>query len=78
MNFRIHNKGKIKNISKMQFYNLYQNFDWKFYVQYNDFVNSNINNEQDAINHYWFFGRNENRRTHKVVDKIDISKVQTA
>ena len=50
------NEKNIKHISKLDFYDLYPNFDWKFYVQYNDFVNSNINNEQDAITHYWYLG----------------------
>ena len=69
-----HNEKNIQSISKRHFYDLYPKFDWKFYIQYNDFVNSKINNEQGAINHYWYLGRNENRRTHQVICKTNISK----
>lgn len=55
-------------ITKQTFYETYPNFDWKFYVQYNDLKNK-IKNETKAIQHYLHYGHLENRRTHNVINE---------
>ena len=73
--WNLHNRRSKNKVSKELLYKTYPTFDCEFYIQYNEFVNSEINNEQDAINHYWYLGRNENRRTHQVIYKTNISKI---
>lgn len=53
-------------ITKQIFYETYPNFDWKFYVQYND-LKHKIRNETQVIQHYLQYGHLENRRTHNVI-----------
>ena len=55
-------------ISRELFYNTYPRFDWKFYSQYNDLAN-HIHNENSAIQHYWYYGKNESRRICKIITK---------
>tara|TARA_B100000989_G_scaffold288465_1_gene259198 strand:- start:562 stop:1533 length:972 start_codon:yes stop_codon:yes gene_type:complete len=67
-------------ISKELFYNTYPRFDWKFYSQYNDLAN-HIHNENSAIQHYWYYGKNESRRICKIIttnqklNKLPIKKI---
>ena len=51
------------------FYETYPDFDWKFYVQYND-LKHKIKNEINAIQHYLQYGHLENRRTHNVIMEV--------
>ena len=67
-------------ISRELFYNTYPRFDWKFYSQYNDLAN-HIHNENSAIQHYWYYGKNESRRICKIIttnqklNKLPIKKI---
>ena len=59
---------KANQISKELFYKTYPTFDWKFYSEYNDLAN-HIRNEDSAIQHYWYYGKNESRRICKIITK---------
>lgn len=54
--------------TKQIFYETYPDFNWNFYVQYNDLRNK-IRNETKAIQHYLQYGYLENRRTHNVINE---------
>jgi len=57
---------KVNQISKELFYKTYPTFDWKFYSEYNDLAKQ-ITNEDSAIQHYWYYGKNESRRICKII-----------
>ena len=57
---------KANQVSKELFYKTYPTFDWKFYSEYNDLAN-HIRNEDSAIKHYWYYGKNESRRICKII-----------
>lgn len=64
-------------ISKDLFYTKYPNFDWKFYIEsYDDLKKANIDTEQKAIDHYYKYGYNENRRTHNIIKDESLDKIE--
>lgn len=65
-------------INKNIFYKKFTHFDWNFYINnYRDLQVNGVNNEQTAINHYWYYGQYELRRTHEInkIQKIEINKI---
>ena len=47
------------------------NFDWEFYLLYNNDIISNFdNNEKEILEHYNKYGRNENR----IINEINLYK----
>jgi hypothetical protein len=66
--WNLNNPSPKNQISKELFYKTYPTFDWKFYNQYNDLAKQ-ITNEDSAIQHYWYYGKNESRRICKIITK---------
>jgi hypothetical protein len=68
-------------MDKMTFYKKYPKFDWVYYVEhYEDILKAGINNEENAIKHYYKYGRFQNRRTHIIIcnnitEKYDIGQL---
>jgi len=58
------------------FYEKYPNFDWEFYIEnYDDLQKHNVDSELKAANHYYNYGSKESRRTHKIIEKSEISQI---
>lgn len=51
-----------------QFYDKFPDFDWYFYIHYNDLASNKINNHIAALEHYWKHGQYEGRRLCKVIE----------
>ena len=49
------------------FYEKFPEFDWYFYIHYNDLASNKINNHIAALEHYWAYGQYEDRRICKVI-----------
>lgn len=58
-----------------QFYKKFPDFDWYFYIHYNDLASNKIDNHIGALEHYWKYGQYEGRRISKVI-KISPELIQ--
>ena len=55
--------NKIFIIRKKIFYKIYPNFNWKFYFSYySDLNKAGLKTENDAIRHYYMYGKKEGRK----------------
>jgi len=61
-------------MNKTQFYQMFPNFNWKFYTSnYKDLMQNDINNEDKATSHYFKYGQYESRRTHTIISNENMS-----
>lgn len=66
----------LKRLKMKNIYNLPEDFDWKFYLEYyEDLKNAGLKTENDAKTHYLNYGQYENRKCYNSLKEIEYNRV---
>jgi hypothetical protein len=65
--FGVTNYKTQSHTSMKHFYETFPDFDWSFYIHYNDLASNQINSPISALEHYWKYGQYEGRRICKII-----------